>query len=153
MNVVIRLALSSERNKVIDIYKRENLYNEIALVARKAEKEFNEVNTNRVIWFAEVDGLVVGVIQLVFSHAGLADGIESAILHHLRISKDFEGKGIGSQLIKTAEEESKKRNIKILYLEVEKTNERAKLIYGRLGYKYSKEGTDPSEIILTKQID
>ena len=121
MNVVIRLALSSERNKVIDIYKRENLYNEIALVARKAEKEFNEVNTNRVIWFAEVDGLVVGVIQLVFSHAGLADGIESAILHHLRISKDFEGKGIGSQLIKTAEEESKKRNIKILYLEDEKS--------------------------------
>jgi len=149
---LIRKAKPEEWQKVVDIYKRENLNKDVDLVERETKKEFPEIGTNRIIWFAEVNGLIIGVIQLVFLQGDLANGKDSAMIHHLRVSKNFEGKGIGSQLIKTVEEEAVRRDIKILNLEVDRNNRRARMIYEHLGYNYSKDGTDPSEIILTKYL-
>lgn len=151
--MIIRKAKKGEWKKLVDIYKRESLKEDTTLVAKDSPTHFNEIGTNRVIWFALVDNQVVGSIQLALVNENTgANGKEIAMLHHLRVSKDKENQGIASRLNNVLEKEAKKRGFKLLVLEIEKTNSRAKQIYEHWGYKYLKEGNDPKEIVMIKKI-
>lgn len=46
----------------------------------------------------------------------------------------------------------KRRGLKILTLELEKANEKAKKIYEHWGYNYLRDGKDPSEIVMIKDL-
>ncbi len=151
--MIIRKAKKEEWQKLVDIYKREGLKEDTVLVAKNSPAHFNEIGTNRVIWFALVDNQVVGSIQLVLvNESAGANGKEVAMLHHLRVSKDKENQGIASRLNNVLEKEAKKGDFKFLVLEIEKTNLRAKHIYKHWGYKYLKEGNDPKEIVMIKKL-
>ncbi len=155
MKLIIRKAKIEEWNELVDIYKREKLEDDVKKVRQEAPKEFQEIGEKRIIWLAEVDGLVVGAIQLVLSSSqkDLADGKKIAMVHHIRVAEDFQGKGIGSKLTKVLEKEAKKRNIHRLTLEVEKSNPKAQKIYKHWGYRCLREGKDPKEIVMFREIN
>lgn len=154
MDILIRKAEIDEFDKLVDIYRREGLTDEVDLVNKHAAENFKEIGSNRIIWFAEINGQVIGAIQLVLNspHKDMANGSTIAMIHHLRVSRNHQGNKIGSKLLNTLEEEAKKRNYKMITLEIEKTNYTAKSIYEHWGYKYIKDGTNPQEIIMMKEL-
>ena len=154
MDIFIRQARPAEWDKLVDIYRRENIKSELELVAKHAQKEFPEIGTKRLIWFAEEGSLVIGAIQLVLKseQVDLANGQTTAMIHHLRIAQDYQTTGIGSLLNKTVEQEARLRGIKTLTLEVEKINHKAREIYKHWGYRYFRAGKDPAEIVMIKSL-
>ncbi len=87
------------------------------------------------------DQLVVGVITL--RQGGQAAKFEEDLMHsvendelyvdHIAVTKDARGMGVGTKLMKWAEEKAKERNAAKLTLGVVKGNP-AKRLYDRLGY-------------------
>lgn len=154
MNIVTRKAESDEWQKIADIYQREGDLESVDDITQEAPEYFKELDVNRIVWFAEDNGLVIGTVQLVFKDEkkGLADGQTIAELHHLKIDKNYEGQGIASRLNKILEEEAKRRGFRKLSLEIWKTNDLAKKIYEHWGYKYLKETNNPNEIVMVKEL-
>jgi ribosomal protein S18 acetylase RimI-like enzyme len=154
MNISIHLAKQNDWNQLVGIYKREGADDQVELVERDAKKEFLEIGTSRIIWFAEVDSEVVGAVQLVLNSTqqDLADNKEIAMVHHFRVSKNYQKKGIGKKLYEALEQEAKDRGIKKLTLEVDKDNPYAQDIYKNWGYEYLREGKDPIEIVMIKSL-
>jgi GNAT superfamily N-acetyltransferase/predicted nucleotidyltransferase len=154
--ISLRLATISEWQKVVDIYSREGLPDEVELVSKELPMEFAEIGEGmRKIWLIEKDEAPIGTIQLVFmsnKKPELANGKDTAMIHHLRVSKEYENQGIASLLNKTVTDEAKKDGIKFITLEVEKMNDRARKIYEHWGYEYWKDGIDPNEIVLRKKV-
>ncbi len=154
MIINIRLAKQNEWDKLVGIYKREGLEEQAILVERDAKKEFAEIGMSRIIWFAELDSVVVGAVQLVLNSTqqDLADNKEVAMIHHFRVSSDHQKQGIGTKLYSYLEKEAKNRGIKKLTLEVDKDNPYAQNIYKKWGYEYLREGRDPVEIVMIKNL-
>jgi ribosomal protein S18 acetylase RimI-like enzyme len=152
MDLDIRPAQKHEWDKLVDIYRREGLTNEVVLVSKDARQEFAEIGARRLIWFAQVNNRVEGSIQLVLDSDQkiLANGSDRAMIHHLRVSQAFQNSGIGSLLNQTIEAEAINRKIKTLTLEVEKKNTKATAIYKHWGYSYLCDGKNPTEIIMKK---
>lgn len=71
--------------------------------------------------------VLIGYILSSFS-------IEEAELYSIAIRKSDEGKGYGKQLMEALEEKLKEKGVKKLFLEVNKTNERAKKLYENYGF-------------------
>jgi len=108
-------------------------------------------NGNRIIYGAKLNREIVGTIQLAFKMEKdyYADGKTKAHLHHTRVLEKLRGKGIGSQLVKIAEDEAHKRSFKELTLGVEETNIEAIKLYEKLGYKeFMREKGDERKIII-----
>jgi ribosomal protein S18 acetylase RimI-like enzyme len=97
-----------------------------------------------VIWIAELSE--AGVIGQLFVHLKsdrreLADGVTSAYIYGFRIRPTYQSKGIGTKMLKIAENDLILRGYKIVNLNVGQDNDRARLLYERLGYKVI--GSDP----------
>jgi len=86
---------------------------------------------NRIIYGVQLNGEIVGTIQLIFKMEKdcYANCKTRAHLHHARVLEKFRGQGIGSQLVKIAENEARKRRFKEITLGVEKTNVEAIKLY------------------------
>ncbi|PWU23044.1 hypothetical protein C5B42_04215 [Candidatus Cerribacteria bacterium 'Amazon FNV 2010 28 9'] len=147
-------AVPEDFGELVSIYEREGLVDEVSLVGKDARKEFAEIGTKRIIWLAKDEGITVGSIQLVLDSEkkDLANGMNRAMIHHLRVSYSHHGKRIGSKLYKTAEQKAKELGVKTLTLEVEKSNTKAKEIYEHWGFVYVGEGEDPNEVVMEKRL-
>lgn len=77
-------------------------------------------------WMIEYDGRLAGFFVLTFK--------EKAHLTNIQISASFRNKGIGSEVLRHCETESRKRGFDALYLEAFLDN-RARQLYERLDYK------------------
>lgn len=64
-----------------------------------------------------------------------------AMIHNLAISSDFQGEGLGTQLIAQLEQKMKKSDYKIAALNVDGDNPRAKALYQKLGYQVVEKRT------------
>jgi ribosomal protein S18 acetylase RimI-like enzyme len=97
-----------------------------------------------VIWIAELNK--VGVIGQLFVHLrsdrkDLADGETSAYIYGFRIRPAYQSKGIGTRLLEIAENDLVFRGYRIVNLNVGQDNQRARMLYERLGYRVI--GSDP----------
>lgn len=153
MNVVICKALPNESQKLFAIYQQEGS-KDLEILKNIFIKEFKEIGTKRIIWFAEIDNKVIGAIQLIFiaNDNPLLDSKTTVMLHHLRVTKEFEGKGIASLLYHKLEQEAQKLNFSRIILEVEKDNNNAQEIYTHWGYTFLQEGRISTEIIMCKKL-
>lgn len=80
-------------------------------------------------------------IQWNSSDMRLADGCERGYFYALRVKPQFQGRGLGTQLLRSAEDILRRRQMHIASIGVEITNQRARALYERLGYRLI--GEDP----------
>ena len=119
------------------------------------------INNNegeKCITFVVLDGEnPVGQITLILScecssvrnRIELCDGVERANMNAFRIEKEYEGQGHISKLVKIAEEEAKKRNVKFLTIGSEAKESRNLAIYLHFGYtEFVTSFTEDNELIL-----
>lgn len=82
-------------------------------------------------------------IQLQSNEWKVADGITRAYLYSLRVMDIFRGKGIGTQLIREAEDILLDRDFQWATIAVSKDNHDARRLYERLQYRVF--GDDPGQ--------
>jgi ribosomal protein S18 acetylase RimI-like enzyme len=80
-------------------------------------------------------------IQWNSSDFRLADGFRRGYFYSLRVKSEYRGRGLGTQLLRTAEDILCNRKMETASIGVEKTNPRARALYERLGYHVI--GEDP----------
>ncbi|MGD8552909.1 MAG: GNAT family N-acetyltransferase [Anaerolineales bacterium] len=99
----------------------------------------------RVIYLAETPGEVVGqlFIHLHSIWKSAFGGAKAGYLHSFRVKPHFRGQGIGSRLLKTAEQELLERRYSRAVISVAKVNIRAQELYLQHGYNLFIE--DPGE--------
>lgn len=81
-----------------------------------------------VMLVAEVDSHLVGQVWLDLARE------DAAYLWALRVRARWRGRGVGSQLLETAEQLALDRDFAAIELDVERTNHRARRLYTRRGY-------------------
>ena len=97
-----------------------------------------------IIWLAELPMRgVVGqlFVSLKSGRTELSDGKTRAYVYAFRVKPAFQGWGVGTRLMDVAEADLLQRGYHRLSLNVGQTNEGARRLYERLGYRVS--GTDP----------
>jgi ribosomal protein S18 acetylase RimI-like enzyme len=80
-------------------------------------------------------------IQWSSSDFRLADGTGRGYLYALRVQPDYRGRGLGTRLLRAAEDSLRAHRMRYASIGVEKTNLRARALYERLGYRLI--GEDP----------
>jgi ribosomal protein S18 acetylase RimI-like enzyme len=99
---------------------------------------------NAIMWIAEINGSgLIGqcFVSLKRNHPELADGIEQAYIYGFRIKLEFRNQGIGTRIMRTIEDDLRKRGFLQVTLNVGQDNQNARRFYERLGYNVV--GTDP----------
>lgn len=97
-----------------------------------------------VLWLVELpDSIVIGqvFIHLSSERRELADGKHRAYIYGFRVRPEYRNLGIGSELMRTAEEDLVKRGFRSATLNVSRDNDGARRLYERLGYRIV--GGDP----------
>ena len=118
-----------------DIHSVRLLMHELGYPLSEEELLFNidaVIRKKGIIWVAEAGGKVVGCLSAVVN-AGLAEGMFGEIVS-LVVSEEFRGKGIGSRLVKEAEDWLKPRVNKIR-IRANSIRHQAHRFYKSLGYK------------------
>ena len=85
-------------------------------------------------WLIYVNDTIVGYIILTFVFSFEYQG-KIAFLDELYVTETARGKGIGNQAINFIKSESKKLDLKLLYLEVEEHNRNAQNLYLAHGFE------------------
>jgi ribosomal protein S18 acetylase RimI-like enzyme len=100
--------------------------------------EFQELGDNRRIYIAWERDQAVGGVQLVLKRADddpeLANGATIAHVHHLRVRRDRQRRGLGRLLMLHAETEARSAGFSKLTLGVDNWNDNARALYKALGY-------------------
>lgn len=84
---------------------------------------------------AEVDGEVVGTLQLTFIPGLSRRGATRALIEAVRVRSDFRGAGLGRQLAEWAVSEARTRGAALVQLTTDATREDAHRFYTRLGFQ------------------
>ena len=123
------------------------------------EKMLSEIKTEGSKFFlAYLDDKVVAYLKINTGEAQTEkQGNNSMEIQRIYVLSEFKGKRIGSLLMKKAEEEANKMNIKRLWLGVWEHNEQALNFYNKKGYKRFSEhvfmfGNDPQTDYLLEKL-
>lgn len=105
-------------------------------------KAFEQIDSdpNHELIVAELDGEVVGTLQLMFLPSISFQGGLRAQVESLRIDTKLRGQGIGSKLMEWATNRAKERGAHIVQLTTHSSREDAHRFYERLGFKGSHLG-------------
>lgn len=90
-----------------------------------------------ILWAAELpDAGIIGqaFVQLIGSRPELADGLIRAYIYSVRVRTPYRNLGIGSQIMRKAEENLIEHGYSYATLNVSKDNAKARTFYERLGY-------------------
>ena len=96
----------------------------------------------RAMWVAELDGTVVAMVALDFVDEApdVADGGDTAALASLIVTASSSRRGLGRLLTQFAEDEARRRGVRMLTLNTRPTNAAALALYEGLGYRVFKSG-------------
>lgn len=99
-----------------------------------------EADPNQYLAVAEVDGRVVGCLQLSFIPGLSRKGQWRGQIESVRVSADQRGSGLGRQMIEWALAECAARGCGSAQLTTDKSRKDAHRFYARLGFVASHEG-------------
>jgi ribosomal protein S18 acetylase RimI-like enzyme len=99
-----------------------------------------ESDPNQLLLVADLDGTVVGVLQLTFIPGLTRLGSWRAMIEGVRVDGTQRGAGIGQQLVTRAIEEASRRNCRLVQLTTDKRRPDAHRFYERLGFVATHEG-------------
>ncbi len=95
---------------------------------------------NNELVVAQLDGRVVGVMQLTFIPYLTYQGRRRALIEGVRIDSTVRSRGVGRQMFEWAIERSRERGCHLLQLTTDKTRPDALRFYQSLGFVASHEG-------------
>ena len=95
------------------------------------------VRGQRIMLVAVIGAQIVGqvFIQLSSTERSYADGYSRGYLYSLRVRSEWQGRGIGTRLVKAAEAALRARGFATAVIAAGKENSRAHQLYERLGYR------------------
>jgi len=102
--------------------------------AAMAKEVFNKM------LLAELDGKIVGSLQLVFIPGVSRNGSKRALIESVRVKSSSRGQNIGTALMKEAIRLAKENGCKLVQLDSDLRRPRAHLFYRRLGFVQSHAG-------------
>ncbi|MFW5691264.1 MAG: N-acetyltransferase family protein [Chloroflexota bacterium] len=116
-------------------------YKHFRNLLRRAYKE--QRAGRRLLLVADLNGFPIGqlFVQLIASNRRIADGHTRAYLYSFRVMELFQGQGIGTLLLSTAEQRLARLGYHHAMIAVAKDNPRAQRLYERRGYTLI--GEDP----------
>lgn len=119
--------------------QRERFENPLPESYLKAFAEI-EADKNNELIVAEMDGAVVGTLQITFTPSISFQGGKRATVESVRVEAKYRGQGIGRELVKWAIERARKENCVSMQLttNIERTD--AHRFYENLGFKKSHLG-------------
>nr|MCU0952216.1 GNAT family N-acetyltransferase [Burkholderiaceae bacterium] len=89
---------------------------------------------NQLLLLAELDGRVIGMLQLSFIPGLSRRGATRANIEAVRVDSAQRSRGIGRWLIAQALDEARRRGCKMAQLTSDKRRTQAHAFYGRLGF-------------------
>lgn len=128
--LVIRKASSEDINGIIGVLKTVYLQDEAW--ARKALQKLLATE-DYVILVAELDRKIVGFIDY-YILPSVWEKWNEATINYLFIHKDYQGRGIGSKLLKEVIKQTDEMGIVELHVGTEKENKRAIHLYKKHGF-------------------
>ncbi|MBS0273576.1 MAG: GNAT family N-acetyltransferase [Proteobacteria bacterium] len=94
---------------------------------------------NRML-LAELDGKIMGSLQLVFIPGVSRNGSKRALIESVRVKSTARGQNIGTALMKEAIRIARENGCKLVQLDSDLRRPRAHLFYRRLGFVQSHAG-------------
>lgn len=97
-------------------------------------------NPDQLLAVADLDGVVVGCLQLCFLPGLSRVGMWRGQVEGVRVSRELRGKGVGHAFIAWAIEKSRERGCGLVQLTTDKSRTNAHTFYEELGFVASHEG-------------
>jgi len=95
---------------------------------------------NNRLLIADVNGEIVGTLQITFIHGLSRQGARRALIEAVRVASLHRGKGFGEQIIREAVEMARREGCAMAQLTTDKSRKDAHRFYERLGFVASHEG-------------
>ena len=106
-------------------------------------EDYAEVIRRRVVFVAEADGEVAGVVVLIPIEFGMESGMESGmLLDNVAVDPAHQGKGVGRRLLELAETEARNRGCPRLILYTHESMTENIEMYKRAGYAETERKTE-----------
>lgn len=145
-NVVFRTATREDIPEIVRMLADDELGGQRETYTDPLPESYYEAfeqidgDPNHQLVVAEVDGVVMGTLHLMYLPSLSYRGGLRAQIESVRVDKSFQNRGIGSDLMKWAIERARERGAHIVQLTTHKTREDAHRFYERLGFKGSHLG-------------
>lgn len=97
--------------------------------------EVIDADPHQVLAVCEVEGQVVGTLQLTFTHGLSRRGATRATIEAVRVHRDMRGTGLGTTMIRWAIEQARERGCGMVQLTTDATRKDAHRFYERLGFE------------------
>lgn len=118
---------------------RERYENPLPETYTKAFAEI-EADKNNELIVAEINGEIVGTLQITFTPSIGFQGGKRATVESVRVDEKFRGRGIGREMILWAIERARREKCIVLQLTTNSEREDAHRFYKNLGFKSSHLG-------------
>jgi GNAT superfamily N-acetyltransferase len=99
-----------------------------------------EKDANHELIVAEMDGVVIGTLHLIYIPSLSYQGGLRAQVESVRVDRRWRGQMIGSEMMRWVIERAKGRNAHLVQLTTHKSREDAHRFYERLGFEKSHAG-------------
>ena len=146
MNVDFRVATSDDLTAIVRLLaddilgqQREDLSEPINENYDKAFREIESDRNNELI-VAELDGKVIGTLQLTFTPSLSYQGSKRCTVESVRVDSSLRGKGIGREMMLWAIERAKEKGSISMQLTSHGDRVEAHRFYERLGFTKSHIG-------------
>lgn len=119
--------------------RRERYENPLPGSYIKAFEEI-EADVNNELIMAEINGEIVGSLQITFTPSIAFQGRKRATFESVRVDEKFRGQGIGREMMLWAIERARQENCIFLQLTTNAERKEAHRFYEKLGFKGSHLG-------------
>jgi len=146
MNIIIRKATVSDISAVINLIAddqlgatRDQVGGPLSLVYRDAFERIERQSGND-IFVAEIDGEIIGCMQLTNIPGLSRSGLTRCQIEAVRVAKSVRSQGIGKKMMLFAIDHAKASGCGLVQLTTDTTREDAHRFYKRLGFHASHVG-------------
>jgi len=137
MRANIREATKDDIDGILELYKQPDMDDRKVLSIKQAQTIFDRINSypNYKVYVAEVEGVIVGTFALAIMDNLAHLGTPSGLIEDVVVKTNFQGRGIGKQMMEYAMEYCKKQGCYKVSLSSNLKREGAHRFYESLGYK------------------
>lgn len=137
MKINIREAIDSDLLDILGLYKQTDMDNGNTLSVEQAQSIFNKIKNypNYKIYIAVVDDEIIGTFALAIMDNLAHMGTPSGLIEDVVVNENWQGKGIGKQMMKFAIEHCRSYGCYKVALSSNLKRENAHRFYESLGFK------------------